>query len=251
MTAAFDEFGRACAAARPRTVVVLGSGLAGVAAGFAATHTLAYADVPGLVPPSVAGHRGELALGVWGEVPALVCFGRVHYYEGHPWDRVTRLVRFAAEWGVTRAVLTNAAGGLHPQLNPGDVMPIAGQVELLTPGDWPWLAEPHRLYSPALLERLLAAEPTAVAGVYAGLTGPCYETPAEIRALAACGVDAVGMSTVREAAAARACGLEVAGLSCITNKAAGLAPGTLHHGEVEATARRAVGRLARLVAAVV
>ena len=245
----FADFRRACESARPRAAVVLGSGLAGAAHAFTPTHTLAYADVPGLVAPGVAGHRGELALGTWGGVPALVCFGRVHFYEGHPWDRVTRLVEVATDLGVTRVVLTNAAGGLHPDLNPGDVMLIAGQVELLTAADWPCLAEPKRLYTPALLAQLQALEPTLVAGVYGGLTGPCYETPAEIRALAACGVDAVGMSTVREAVAAAARGLEVVGLSCVTNKAAGLAPGTLHHDDVQSTARLATAKLARLIAA--
>ena len=246
----FDDFRRACERARPRSAVVLGSGLAGVARAFTPTHALAYADVPGLVAPGVAGHLGELTLGTWAGVAALVCFGRVHYYEGHPWGRVTRLVEVVADLGVTRVVLTNAAGGLHADLNPGDVMLIAAQVELLTPTDWPCLAEPQRLYTPSLIAHLRALEPKLVAGVYAGLTGPCYETPAEIRALAACGVDAVGMSTVREAAAAAARGLEVVGLSCVTNKAAGLAPGTLHHDDVQTTARLATAKLARLIAAV-
>ena len=246
----FDDFRRACELARPRAAVVLGSGLAGVAHAFAPTHALAYADAPGLAAPGVAGHRGELALGTWAGVPTLVCFGRVHYYEGHAWGRVTRLVELVADLGVTRVVLTNAAGGLHPELNPGDVMLIAGQVELLTPTDWPCLADPRRLYTPSLIAQLRTLEPSLVAGVYAGLTGPCYETPAEIRALAACGIDAVGMSTVREVRAAVARGLEVVGLSCVTNKAAGLAPGTLHHADVQTTARLAVGTLARLIAAV-
>ena len=247
---AFPGFRRACELARPRTAVVLGSGLARVASASAPTHNCPYADVPGLAVPGVAGHRGELELVTWGGVPALICFGRLHYYEGYPWSRVTRLVELVADLGVTRVVLTNAAGGLHPDLDPGDVMAIAGQVELLTPADWPCLAEPRRLYTPALVAQLRALEPTLVAGVYAGLTGPCYETPAEIRALAACGVDAVGMSTVREAAAAAARGLEVVGLSCVTNKAAGLAPGTLHHADVQSTARLAAAKLARLIAAV-
>ncbi len=244
------DFRRACAVARPRSAVILGSGLADVAHAFAATHAVAYADLPGLAAPGVPGHRGELALGAWAGVPVLVCFGRVHFYEGHPWDRVTRLVELVADLGATRAVLTNAAGGLHPDLNPGDVMLIAGQVELLTPTDWPKLAEPQRLSTPALVAALQARDPRLLAGVYAGLTGPCYETPAEIRALAACGIDAVGMSTVREVRAAVARGLEVVGLSCVTNKAAGLAPGTLHHADVQTTARLAVGTLARLIAAV-
>ncbi len=246
----FDDFRRACGVARPRVAVVLGSGLAGVADAFVPTHALAYADAPGLAAPGVAGHRGELALGTWTGVPTLVCFGRVHFYEGHAWHSVTRLVELVADLGVTRVVLTNAAGGLHGDLNPGDVMLIAGQVELLTPTDWPRLAEARRLYAPALIARLRSLEPALIAGVYAGLTGPCYETPAEIRALAACGVDAVGMSTVREAVAAAARGLEVVGLSCVTNKAAGLAPGTLHHADVQSTARRAAAKLARLIAAV-
>ena len=245
------DFRRACAVARARAAVVLGSGLADAAHAFAATHAFAYADIPGLAAPGVPGHRGELALGTWAGVPVLVCFGRVHFYEGHPWDRVTRLVHLAADLGTTRAILTNAAGGLHPDLNPGDVMLIAGQVELLTPTDWPKLAEPRRLYTPALIAQLQTLEPSLIAGVYAGLTGPCYETPAEIRALAACGIDAVGMSTVREVRAAVARGLEVVGLSCVTNKAAGLAPGTLHHADVQTTARLAVGTLARLIAAAV
>ena len=245
------DFRRACAVARARAAVVLGSGLADAAHAFAATHAFAYADIPGLAAPGVPGHRGELALGTWAGVPVLVCFGRVHFYEGHPWDRVTRLVHLAADLGATRAILTNAAGGLHPDLNPGDVMLIAGQVELLTPTDWPKLAEPRRLYTPALIAQLQTLEPSLIAGVYAGLTGPCYETPAEIRALAACGIDAVGMSTVREVRAAVARGLEVVGLSCVTNKAAGLAPGTLHHADVQTTARLAVGTLARLIAAAV
>ena len=245
------DFRRACAVARARAAVVLGSGLADAAHAFAATHAFAYADIPGLAAPGVPGHRGELALGTWAGVPVLVCFGRVHFYEGHPWDRVTRLVHLAADLGATRAILTNAAGGLHPDLNPGDVMLIAGQVELLTPTAWPKLAEPRRLYTPALIAQLQTLEPSLIAGVYAGLTGPCYETPAEIRALAACGIDAVGMSTVREVRAAVARGLEVVGLSCVTNKAAGLAPGTLHHADVQTTARLAVGTLARLIAAAV
>ncbi len=248
---AFDDFRAAADAVKPRTAVVLGSGLAGVAADFTPTMALNYADIPGLVPPSVAGHRGELTVGHWAGVPALVCFGRVHFYEGHPWERVTRLIELAADLAVTRLILTNAAGGLHPDLNPGDVMLISGQVELLGPRDFLTLHEPRRLYDPELLATLRAAAPGAMCGVYAGLTGPCYETPAEIRALLACGVDAVGMSTVREAVAGVARGLRVAGLTCVTNKAAGLGAGTLHHAEVEATAKRAAGRLAKLIAAVV
>lgn len=246
----FNTFRRACEVTRPRAAVVLGSGLAGVAQAFTPTHTLPYADAPGLAAPGVAGHRGELALGTWAGVPTLVCFGRVHFYEGHPWSCVTRLVELAADLGVTRVVLTNAAGGLHPELNPGDVMLIAGQVELLTPTDWPCLAEPRRISTPALIAQLRTLEPSLIAGVYAGLTGPCYETPAEIRALTACGVDAVGMSTVREAVAAASRGLEVVGLSCVTNKAAGLAPGTLHHADVQSIAKLAAAKLARLIGAV-
>ncbi len=245
----FAAFEAECARLGPTAAVVLGSGLGGVAAGFAPTATLDYADIPGLVPPTVAGHRGQVAVGHWAGTPALVCLGRVHYYEGHPWDRVTRLVHLCADLGVRRVVLTNAAGGIRSDLNPGDLMAITAHLPLLGRADWRSPLPVAGPYTPDLVAVARAAGLSS--GVYAALTGPCYETPAEIRAMAALGADAVGMSTAREAEAAAARGLQVAGVSCVTNKAAGLAPGALAHSEVEATARTAVNRLAAVVTALV
>lgn len=261
MSGGFGAVRAAADALKPRAAVVLGSGLGGVTAGFTPTASVGYADVPGLVGPTIAGHRGTLAVGVWGGTPAVVCSGRVHYYEGHPWARVTRLVEIAAEFGAKVLLLTNAAGGIRADLNPGDLMLIDGHLKLLDRDAWKLLGERRGLtpttdppYSPRLLALLRQLDPTLPSGVYAALTGPCYETPAEIRALAAAGADAVGMSTAMEAEAAVRLGLEVAAISTITNKAAGLGDGPLSHKEVEETARLAVARLGglaeRFVAAV-
>ncbi len=249
----------------PRAAVVLGSGLSGATVGFEPAAAVGYAEVPGLVPPTVAGHRGQLAVGTWGGVPALVFAGRVHFYEGHPWERVTRIVHLAAELGTKRLVLTNAAGGIHPALTPGSVMVIRDHLKLLDREAWQHLASGRRQlaegpagptrptdigrspYSPRLVALLRQLDPPLHVGTYAALTGPCYETPAEIRALAAIGADAVGMSTAAEAEAAAALGLEVCGLSSVTNRAAGLSAGVLTHAEVEETAKRNAGRVGDLV----
>lgn len=246
MSAAFTAFRSAATALAPRTAVVLGSGLGGATAGFAPAATVGYADVPGLIPPTIAGHRGQLAVGHWNGVPVLVCFGRVHFYEGHPWDRVTRLVTHLAEFGVRRLLLTNAAGGIHSELRPGSVMAIRAHLKLLDREAWRSLS-PSAPYSPQLVELLQQLEPGLLAGTYAALTGPCYETPAEIRALAVIGADAVGMSTAIEAETALALGLEVAGLSSITNKAAGLSDGPLSHKEVEECGRAMAARVGELI----
>ena len=243
MTDAFDAFSQVTRSLAPQTAVVLGSGLGRATAGFRETASVAFADVPGLVTPSVRGHTGRLAVGLWGDTPVLLCLGRLHFYEGHPRAIVTGPVRTAAELGARRLILTNAAGGIHPSLGPGSLMAIRGHINLVGSDAWRTAArvEVRRTpYSAALLARL----PGLFAGIYAGLTGPCYETPAEIRALAACGADAVGMSTVLEAEAAENLGLEVAAISCVTNRAAGLDDAPLDHADVLRNATLAVDRLA-------
>jgi purine-nucleoside phosphorylase len=233
---------------------VLGSGLGGVAAGFRERAAVGFADVPGLAPPTVGGHGGRLAVGEWGGVPVLVFFGRLHFYEGHPWDVVCGPARVAAELGARAFVQTNAVGGIHPALGPGSLMAVARHLTLLGPIDWRNLTPPAP-YSPRLLGVLTNHESAAgralPAGTYAALTGPSYETPAEIRALRAVGADAVGMSTAREAEAAAGLGLEVAAVSCVTNHAAGLTDAPLDHAEVVRNARLATDRLAALLGAVV
>jgi purine-nucleoside phosphorylase len=254
----FAAFTQTAAARAPRTAIVLGSGLAGATAAFAARASVGFGEIPGLAPPTVRGHGGRLAVGEWGGAPALLFLGRLHFYEGHPWSVATGPARTAAELGAKRLVLTNAAGGIHPALQPGDLMAIRGHVKLLGPQAWRALASGDgvsRPYSPHLLDAMRAHETAAgrelFAGVYAALTGPCYETPAEIRALAACGADAVGMSTAMEAEEAARLGLEVAAISCVTNKAAGLQDTPLNHAEVLTNAKLAVERMGELLAELV
>ena len=250
----FAAFAETVAALAPRTAVVLGSGLAGATAAFIERVSIGFGDIPGLVPPTVHGHGGKLAVGEWSGAPALLFLGRLHFYEGHPWNVVTGTIRTVAELGAKRVVLTNAAGGINPALAPGELMAIRGHIKLLGPHAWRLLANDNGLsqsYSPSLLATMQAHEAAAgrelLAGVYAALTGPSYETPAEIRALANCGADAVGMSTAMEAEEASRLGLEVAGISCITNQAAGLGDATLDHAEVLVNAKLAVERMAGLL----
>jgi purine-nucleoside phosphorylase len=234
--------------------VVLGSGLTPAASAFVEHATLNFAAVAGLASPTVAGHGGRIAVGQWAGIPVLLFHGRLHYYEGHSWTTVTYPIRLAQEWGITRIILTNAAGGIHPALIPGDVMALRGHIQWLTPHSWRALAAGEGFsspYSPRLIQVMQSHERTQgrelFSGIYAALTGPSYETPAEIRALQVCNADAVGMSTAMEAEEAARRGLEVAGISCITNKAAGLGATTLAHSEVLINARRAVARVAALV----
>jgi len=248
-----DAFTAAVGQHRPRVAVVLGSGLGAVPHRFEKAASVPFADVPGLAAPSVHGHSGAIDLGRCAGVPLLVFRGRLHFYEGHSWDRVAGPVRLMAEWGVKTLILTNAAGGIHDRLNPGDLMVLRNHLWLQTPqaavgritdpsyGDSP--------YSPRLVDLLQSAEPgrELLAGVYAAVTGPCYETPAEIRALKAWGADAVGMSTAREIQAGCDAGMECAALSCITNRAAGLGDGPLNHKEVLTTAAAQSTRLADLL----
>lgn len=249
----FDAFTTAVRARRPRVAVVLGSGLGAVPHRFTKAASVPFADVPGLTPPSVHGHSGTIDLGECADVPLLVFRGRLHFYEGHPWDRVAAPVRLMADWSVKTLILTNAAGGIHDRLGPGDLMVLRDHLWLQTPqafvgriGNPSYERSP---YSPRLIDFLQAAEPDRelLAGVYAAVTGPCYETAAEIRALRAMGADAVGMSTAFEAQTAAALGMEVAAISCITNKAAGLTRGTLDHAEVLANAGRPAERVSGLL----
>lgn len=246
------EFESAVHAATPRAAVVLGSGLGRVMDGRARLAEIEFAAIPGFAPPTVAGHGGRLVLADWQGLPLLAFLGRMHFYEGHPWPRVLGTVKLAAALGCTTLLLTNAAGGIRDDLNPGDFMVIRDHLPLLDPAAWRAIAAGKHAappYSVRLLEAFIKSGQST--GTYAGLTGPTYETPAEIRALRAMGADAVGMSTVMEALEAGALGMEVAAVSCITNKAAGLAAGTLQHTEVQDVAGQpaSVARLERIVEA--
>ena len=235
---------------RPKLGIVLGSGLQDAIGRMEVAAEIGYQGLPGFPPAKVGSHAGKLALGWLAGTPVVVLSGRAHYYEGHPMERVTFAVRTLAEFGVTDLLLTNAAGGLNLNFRPGDFMLLTDHINLMganplrgpeTPGRSRFV-DMTAAYD-AGLGRLLrrAARSCGVrlrSGVYLAVSGPSYETPAEIRAFARLGADAVGMSTVPEAVVARECGLRVAGVSCITNLAAGMGGSTLSHAEVLETAER-------------
>jgi purine-nucleoside phosphorylase len=253
----FADLEGLCRTDRPRAVLVLGSGMGGLAERIHKRLTLPFAAIPGLPAVSVAGHRGCLSLGEWQGRLLLLFEGRLHLYEGHPWDVVVRPLQVAADLGAPVACLTNAAGGIADALAPGSLMALTDHLEWTRPYAWrhpgPGMCGPARPspYSQRLRELLrTAARDRGVElheGVYAAVTGPCYETPAEIRGLRTCGADAVGMSTAREVQAAAERGVECAAISLITNKAAGLAGTPLNHEEVLVTAAQQATRLADLL----
>jgi purine-nucleoside phosphorylase len=253
----FSELLTAARDLRPQVAVVLGSGMGSVAQRLEATCSVPFIEVPGLVAPSISGHQGCITLGTWAGRPVLVFSGRLHYYEGHPWRKVILPVQTAEFLGARVLLLTNAAGGIHDRLQPGCLMAIHDHIDWTRPSWWrhpgPGGLGPARPspYTPRLLVLLgQAAERLGMIlhqGIYGTVTGPSYETPAEIRALKTCGADAVGMSTAREAQAAADKGMECAAISCITNRAAGLSTGPIHHGEVLATAATQNERLADLI----
>src|SRR5262245_55805487 len=217
------------------------------------TAAISFADVPGLVPPTIAGHKGQIIAGTLGDRPVLAFTGRLHFYEGHSWGRVVRPVEIAAEFGAKVLVLTNASGGISESLAPGCLMSLTDHIEWNGPRSWtePGPGERPSPYSASLRHRLWQAASAAgvelKTGVYASVTGPSYETPAEIRALRSAGADAVGMSTTREALAGVSLGLECAAVSMITNRAAGLSAERLDHQEVLAAGRAAAASLADLI----
>jgi purine-nucleoside phosphorylase len=245
----------------PRVGLVLGSGL-GAFADALSGPKIPYADIPNMPRSKVVGHAGNLCFGEVGGVPVVCMQGRVHFYEGHDLDAVVHGVRLMAKLGATAVLLTNAAGGCDPNFSPGDFMIVTDHVNLTTrspligPNDdtlGPRFPDMSVAYDKDFRDDLAAAAyelgiPLRE-GVYAWLTGPSYETPAEIHALRTLGVSAVGMSTVPEVIALRHMGVRTAALSCITNLAAGLSSTLLDHKEVEETARSRRDDLLKLLAA--
>jgi purine-nucleoside phosphorylase len=248
---------------RPRLGLVLGSGLGRLGDEVAAATAIPYDQITGLAATTVSSHAGRLVLGELAGQPVAVLQGRLHLYEGHAPARVVLPVLLLWQLGVTGIILTNAAGGINPAFAAGTLMLIADHINLT--GQNPLIGPEDRRLSIRFVDMTDAYDPAwrAVArrvaagaglalheGVYAGLTGPSFETPAEIRALARLGADAVGMSTVLEAIMARAVGLRVLGLSCITNLAAGLG-GPISHEDVSHVAARAGDQFAALVRGIV
>lgn len=257
-------FLRAALAPVPEVAVVLGSGLGDFAEGLTDPLILPYDRIPHWPVSSVVGHAGRLVVGGVGARRVIALSGRSHFYEGHTMDVVTFATRVLGRLGVKTLLITNAAGGINQRFSSGALMIIddhingMGTSPLVGPNDdrlgvrFPDMSE---VYSVRL--RRLAGEVAQQMGqalehgVYVGVHGPSYETPAEIRAFRALGADAVGMSTVPEAIVARHMGMDVLGLSCITNMAAGVLPQPLVHDEVMDTARRVRGAFIALLEGII
>lgn len=230
--------------------IVLGSGLGDFADELEDKIVVDYGEIPGFKKVNVTGHAGKLILGSIKGRRVAVMQGRYHFYEGHSIEDVVFPVRVLAGIGVKRLLLTNAAGGVNKSFKPGDLMIITDHINLMGANPlvgsndermgvrFPDMSEVYGCSFRELISK--SAEETGLRmqnGVYAGMKGPSYETPAEIKMLDIIGADAVGMSTVPEAIAARHMGVEVAGISCITNMAAGISGGLLDHKEVTETAQ--------------
>lgn len=257
---AADALAEATGVDRHDVAVVLGSGWTPAADAIgSATATVAGADLPGFVAPGVSGHGGELRSVPVGDRRVLVSLGRVHAYEGHSLAAVVHGVRTAVLAGCRIVVLTNAAGGIRDGLSIGQPVLIADHINLtgrspLTganpTGLAPRFPDLSDLYSARLRALAREQEPALAEGIYAGVNGPQYETPAEIRMMRTLGADLVGMSTVHEATAAAHLGAEVLGISLVTNLAAGLGA-TLDHGDVLAVAGESASKMGSLLARLV
>ena len=246
---------------RPDVGIILGSGLGAFADSFADATVIPYAEIPGFPTSSVPGHAGRLVIGRLGDAVVVAMQGRVHYYEGYePWQ-VAFPARVLCRLGIRALAVTNAAGGIRRDLAPGDLMRItdhlnlSGMNPLVGPNDarlGPRFPDMSTAYDPqlgALLDETAAGLGAELkAGVYACLSGPTYETPAEIRMLRVLGADVVGMSTVPEVIAAAHMGVPAVGISCITNHAAGIGDKPLSHEEVAMVAAQVEDRFSALLA---
>lgn len=249
---------------KPEAALILGSGLGDYADGIRTEAVVDYSDIEGFPVSTVAGHKGRFIFGYVKEVPVVVMQGRVHYYEGYPMQEVVLPTRLMGMLGAKKLFLTNAAGGINESFHPGDFMMITDHITTGVPNPligrnieelgtrFPDMSE---VYSNRLRDVIREAAAQCgiklQEGVYVQLTGPSYETPAEIRMCRIWGGDAVGMSTACEAIAARHMGMEVCGISCITNMAAGVSKQKLSHKEVQETADRVSAQFKELVTEVI
>ena len=244
---------------KPDAAVIVGTGLGGIAKDVAKPIVISFTDIPHFPKPTVAGHAGQMIFGELAGRKLMVLSGRFHYYEGRTLAEIVYPVNVVDALGVKVLIVTNAAGGINPQFNPGDLMIIEDHVNLM--GVNPLLGmndnggvkfvDMSQAYSGRLREKLdAAAEKLQMMvrhGVYLATTGPNYETPAEIKAFAWLGADAVGMSTVPEVIIARYHNIEVAGISCISNLAAGITSKKLSHEEVLEISKASQDKLGKLL----
>jgi len=222
--------------------LVLGSGLGNFVDALSHTTRISFAEIPGFPVSTVEGHSGELVHGFLGDVPVVVNSGRVHFYEGYSLDQVIYPVRVLNALGARTIILTNAAGSIREDYAPGDLMLITKLMNLTGHSVYSDMAEPDNIFDAELMALVIqTAHRIGVplkTGFYAGLNGPSYETPAEIRFLRLKQADAVGMSTIHESMAAFQLGMHVLGISCLTNYAAGILDQPLNHKEVMETGIR-------------
>lgn len=245
---------------RPKVALVLGSGLGDYADSIQVKAELSYGEIQGFPVSTVPGHEGKFIFGYVGEVPVVCMKGRVHLYEGYPVSDVVLPVRLMKLMGAEILFLTNASGGTNPAYNAGDLMMLTDHISCFVPN--PLIGENiselgvrfpdmSTVYDKELQEiiRTCASkeEIPLKEGIYLQLTGPAYESPAEVRMIGMLGADAVGMSTVIEAIAANHAGMRICGISCVCNKGAGLSPTPLSHQEVQEAANAAAPLFKKLV----
>jgi purine-nucleoside phosphorylase len=242
----------------PEAGILTGSGLGGVVEEIEDSIVVRYSDIPHFPVSSVKGHAGEVVVGHISGKRIVALSGRVHYYEGHGFETIVFPIKIMASLGVKTVMVTNAAGGINETFLPGDIVSIIGHLDLmrgvfLMPAGEP--PSPKKVYAPKLISQAKrAAEKIGVtlkAGIYAAVSGPCYETAAEIRALRIMGADMVGMSTVPEVIEANRLGMKVLGFSFITNPATGMSENPLSHQEVIETSARILPTFKALVKQIV
>ena len=249
---------------KPEVALILGSGLGDYADGIQIETTVDYTEIEGFPVSTVTGHKGRFVFGYVGDVPVVIMQGRVHYYEGYPMSDVVLPTRLMGLLGAKKLLLTNAAGGINENFRPGDFMMLIDHIATGVPSPLigpnlddlgPRFPDMSEVYSHRIQDVIRNAasecEIDLKEGVYVQLTGPNYETPAEVRMCKIWGGDAVGMSTACEAMAARHMGMEIGGISCITNLAAGISKEKLDHKEVQETADRVSKDFKRLVTKII
>ena len=249
---------------QPLVALVLGSGLGDFAKNLRVECTIPYSEIEGFPVSTVAGHDGRFIFGWLDQVPVVCMKGRVHFYEGYEVSDVVMPIRLMKRLGAKFLFLTNAAGGLNEKFQPGDLMMIRDHISFFVPNPligpnpeslgtrFPDMSNVYDQDLQNVIWEVASQEGIRIQeGVYTQLTGPSYESPAEIKALRALGTDAVGMSTVVEAIAANHAGMRICGISCISNLAAGMSIVKLNHKEVQETADRAAAKFTALVSGVI
>ena len=244
----------------PKVALVLGSGLGSLADEIPDSVKISYSELKDFPISTVSGHTGQFVFGEFSGIPVVMMQGRVHYYEGYSMAEVVKPIRLMKLLGAEKIILTNAAGGLNSDWEPGTLMMLTGHISSFAPSPligknldelgvrFPDMSNVYSRKMQDIIERAASAEKIVLKkGVYLQTTGPNYETPEEIRMFKLFGADAVGMSTACEAMAAVHCGMEVGGISCITNKASGISENPLSHDEVKAAADKVSNDFKRLI----